>query len=152
MAVRLHWHVWWLASWTGLLAYYVPPPYGDGVSAILGLTAVAYTLLRLGRLPPALGLSALLLLPIMFARTTWSHHTVAALPVLAILWQRSAGNRLLVTLSWLLMAAFDFRGVPPAITLCWVACVWPASTRWLDAAAARLRDWWLGSQPGLDPA
>ena len=145
-ALRLQWNVWWLASWTGILTYYLPSPYGLGVSAILGLTALAYTLMRLGKLPPVLGLSALLLLPIMFARTTWSHHSVAALPVLAILWQRSPGNRLLVIFAWLLMAAFDFRGVPPAITLCWVACVWPENMQFLERAADGLRARWTGLQ------
>ena len=48
--------------------------------------------MRLGKLPPALGLSALLLLPILFARTTWGHHSVTALPVLAILWHAIAGQ------------------------------------------------------------
>lgn len=146
MALRFQWRVWWLASWTGILTYYLRPPYGEGLSAILGITALAYTLLRLRKLPPALGLSALLLLPILFARTTWSHHSVTALPVLAILWQRSAGNKLLVTFSWLLMAAFDFRGVPPAITLCWVACVWPEHMQFLDVVAGRMRAWWSVTQ------
>jgi alpha-1,2-mannosyltransferase len=151
MALRLQWRVWWLASWTGILTYYLPSPYGLGLSAILGLTALGYTLMRLGKLPPELGLSALLLLPILFARTTWSHHSVAALPVLAILWRRSAGNKLLVSAAWLLMAAFDFRGVPPGITLCWVACVWPEQMRILDAPAERIRAWWaqLQTQWGL---
>jgi alpha-1,2-mannosyltransferase len=146
IALRVQWNVWWLASWTGILTYYLPSPYGLGLSAILGLTALAYTLLRLGKLPPVLGLGALLLLPILFARTTWGHHSVTALPVLAVLWQRSPGNRLLVSFAWLLMAVFDFRGVPPGITLCWVACVWPETVRLLDAPAERLRAWWMGLQ------
>lgn len=152
MALRLQWNVYWLASWTGLLTYYLPSPYGWGLSAILGLTALAYTLMRLGKLPPVLGLSALLLLPILFARTTWGHHSVTALPVLAILWMRSPGNRLLAGFCWLVMAIFDFRGVPPAITLCWAACVWPEHMSFLDAAARRLQDWWTGLQRSWAPA
>lgn len=152
MSLRVQWNVSWLASWTGMLTLHLPSPYGWGLSLILGTTALAYTMMRLAKLPPVLGLSALLLLPLMFARTTWPHHTVTALPVLAVLWQRSPGNRLLSISAWLLMAVFDYQGVPPAITLCWVACVWPGSVRYLDVAALRLQSWWTRLQAGRSPA
>jgi alpha-1,2-mannosyltransferase len=144
MALRVYWHVWWLASWTGILTYYIAPPYGETLSAILGLTALAYTLRRARQLPPQLALSALLLLPLLFARTTWGHHSVTALPILAVLWRRSPGNRLLAAAAWLLMALFDFRGVAPALTLCWAACVWPEHTGFLERWHARLSTLWDG--------
>jgi hypothetical protein len=142
IALRVPWRAWWLASWTGMLTFYLTPPYGEALSAILGLTALAYTLLRLRKLPAALALSALLLLPLLFARITWGHHAVTALPVLAVLWKRSPGNRLLAAFAWVLITLLDFRGLAPALSLCWAACVWPEHTGYLDRFHQRLGAFW----------
>ena len=143
IALRVPWRAWWLASWTGMLTYLLAPPYGEVLSAILGLTALAYTLRRLGKLPAVLALSALLLLPLLFARISWGHHSVTALPVLAVLWRRSPGNRLLAIAAWVLITLLDFRGAAPALTLCWAACVWPEHTGFLERIHQRLVAAWV---------
>ena len=93
-------HIWWLGSWTGQLTYWLRTPYGEILSLVLGSTALAVTLYRSNRIPSNLALSATILLPLLFARITWSHHAVMALPVLGVLWRRSPGNRLLAVVSW----------------------------------------------------
>ncbi|HVN14177.1 MAG TPA: glycosyltransferase family 87 protein [Anaerolineales bacterium] len=135
-------HTPYFASWTGLLTYYFPR-YGDIVSWILSGVIILYTALRIKKISAVMALSATIIVPLLIARIIWEHHSVMALPALAILTKQSQGSRILAIFSWLMIAAFGWKLMPWVLTLCWIVCCWPniilRLETWLDRSSMSKR-------------
>ncbi|NJP07792.1 MAG: DUF2029 domain-containing protein, partial [Chloroflexaceae bacterium] len=123
-ALGERWHVAGFISWTGMLDYL----WGDAgitFSIVLSGLMLFITLMRAPRVPPALSLAAASLLPLLVAHMAWDHHTVMALPALAVIYSTGRVGRGLAVVAWLTLTFGSGIIVALLITLCWIACCWP---------------------------
>ena len=111
-----------------LTAYTFRLPAGYREVATWGLMfgMLGITLLRARQVPLQLALAATILLPMLIARITWDHHTVMALPALAILWTWSRRGRIMASSAWLALTLSGGITIPVVLLLCWSICCWPS--------------------------
>jgi hypothetical protein len=123
-ATSVDWQLSGMISWTGQAAYW----FGDGAALVvygIGAIFLLATLVRAPKLPPLLALAAAIILPLLFARVTWDHHAVMALPALAVIWQWSPRGRVLAASTWFFLSLVSGITMPIMLTICWAACCWP---------------------------
>lgn len=121
-----------VVSWTGLFVLWFGQP-GAWIGIALTFCMLGLTFVRAKRIPLALAFAASILVPLLIARITWPHHSVMALPALALIWKTSFRGRLLAAGAWLALtlwshtniANLGFLMVPIALTVCWICCCWP---------------------------
>lgn len=127
-ALQQRWSTPELVSWTGIFAHY-GGYRGEIAGLCFSLLFGILTLYRLRYIPPTYAFAALIFLPLLIARITWEHHTVMVLPALVALWIKPDNNRLLAGSVWLLISVIGGLATPFALTLGWIGCCWPESTR-----------------------
>jgi hypothetical protein len=118
------WGIPGVISWTGKLHYW----FGDPGLLLGMLLAGGLLLLTLARAPavsPLFALAAAALLPLLVAHIAWAHHTVMALPALAVLYSQSMRGAWLAVITWLAIAFGGGLLLTLLLTLCWMACCWP---------------------------
>ncbi len=104
----------------------LPAGYREVATWGLMLSMLGITMLRAQRVPLQLALAATIILPMLIARITWDHHTVMALPALAILWTWSQRGRIMASSAWLALSISGGITIPIVLLLCWLICCWPS--------------------------
>jgi hypothetical protein len=118
------WGIPGVISWTGRLHYWLGEP-GLVLGMLLAGGLLLLTLVRAPVVPALSALAAAALLPLLVANIAWEHHTVMALPALAVIYSQSTRGAWLAVATWLVIAFGGGLLLTLLLTLCWVACCWP---------------------------